>query len=72
MGDVISLHQEPDAVEEARNHLLNLCDVIRGIRVADENSLTLRDIAEENVGLALDILQDYLADQQGKPKKGGF
>lgn len=61
MGEIVPIRKQPSPVEEARNHLADMVDVIQGIKAADENSLTLREIAEENVGLALDILNDYLA-----------
>lgn len=68
MGEVIQIRKEPTPVEEARDLLADMVDVITGIKVTDENSQTLREIAEENVSLALEILNDYLA---GQPAKGG-
>lgn len=65
MGKVIELFREPTPVEEAFNHLKDICDVIQGIKVADENSSTLKDIALENVAMAADILHDYLAEIKG-------
>ncbi|WP_338510125.1 hypothetical protein [Erwinia aphidicola] len=62
MGEIVPIRKQPSPVEEARNYLADMVDVIQGIKVHDENSLTLREIAEENVGLALEILSDYLED----------
>ena len=69
MGEIVPIRKQPSPVEEARNYLADMVDVIQGIKVQDENSLTLREIAEENVGMALDILNDYLAGQPAR--KGG-
>jgi len=60
MGDTVPITKQPSPVEEARNHLADMVDVIQGIKVADENSRSLREIAEENVYLALETLNDYL------------
>lgn len=68
MGNVIQIRPEPSAIEAARDHLADMVDVIQGIKVSDENSLTLREIAEENVAMALDILNDHLAEPA---RKGG-
>lgn len=65
MGKVIELFREPTPVEEAFNHLKDMCDAIDGIQVSDENSNTLKDIVRENVAMAADILYDYLAEIKG-------
>lgn len=68
MGEIVPIRKQPSPVEEARNYLADMVDVIQGIKVHDENSLTLREIAEENVGLALDVLNDYLEEMSRKGK----
>lgn len=60
MGDVITFQRKSSPVEDARGHLQDMVGVIRSIKVYDDNSQTLRDIAEENVSLAFEILDEYL------------
>ncbi|WP_338507002.1 hypothetical protein VRB95_08470 [Erwinia aphidicola] len=62
MNHVTNLFKQPTPIEAARNHLSDMVEVIQSIKVHDENSQSLRDIAEENVYLALEILSDYLED----------
>ena len=60
MNNVTNLFRQPTPIEAARNHLSDMVEAIHSIKVHDENSQSLRDIAEENVSLALEILNDYL------------
>lgn len=60
MSNLTNLLKQPTPIEAARNHLSDMVEVIQSIKVHDENSQSLRDVAEENVSLALEILNDYL------------
>ncbi|WP_051337929.1 KilA-N domain-containing protein [Pantoea sp. AS-PWVM4] len=49
-------------LNDAKGHLHEMADAISSIKVNDENSLLLRDYAEENVSLAYCILEELLHD----------
>lgn len=63
MGKVIQLNTPLSDIQHARDHLANMADLIKSIPAQDDNTLTLRDVAEENVSLAFELLDKYLRDR---------